>query len=351
MRRTSALIIATGLAAAGLSACGSDDEESSKAVEEAVHYSGGDRTTFLTDCAKKEGALELYTAQNPVQVETLTAAFTKKYPFIKVKATRRTTPATAEAVTKEAQARVDKVDVVSIKIEVVENMLDIFTDFDSPELEAYGDDAVGTDGKYVSVGKVPYGVIYNTKFVSADEAPKTSADLLDPRWKGRIALSTTGPGTQWVGWMENLYGEEWIEKFGKQDIHTTEANTNAISGQVASGESWIAPAINLSGFTGLKDAPLKWVPIDPTMAEDTVAIAKAAPHPCAAMLYVDFSLSKEGQSLSDEYISPRDDVEATGLLAGLDPAGVWKILGKHDSAAYADAIKEWGELIDRYLIK
>ncbi|GAA1513069.1 ABC transporter substrate-binding protein [Nocardioides humi] len=350
MRRTPVLIIATGLATAGLSACGSGDKEGAEAVEEAVHYSGDDRTSFLTDCAKDEGVLELYTAQNPVQVDALSAAFTAKYPFLKVNATRRTTPATAEAVTKEAQARVNKVDVVSIKIEVVETMLDIFTDFDSPELDAYGDDAIGTDGKYVSVGQVPYGVIYNTDFVSAADAPQTSEDLLDPKWKGRIALSTTGPGTQWVGWMKSLYGEEWIERFGEQDIHTTEANTNAISGQVASGEAWIAPAINLSGFTGLKDAPLEWVPIDPTMAEDTVAIAKAAPHPCAAMLYVDFSLSKEGQMLSTEYISPRDDVEATGVLAGLEPAGIWEILGEQDSDAYSEAIKEWGELIDRYLI-
>lgn len=324
--------------------------DASSANKDPFHYTGDDRTEYLTQCANKEGALEIYTTQNPTLADALKAAFTKKYPDIKVNSTRRTTPATAEAVTKEAGAGVNKVDIVHLKIEVVDNLLDLLTDFDSPELAAYPARAIGPDGKYVVSGQVPYGIIYNTDHVGDADAPKTSQDLLDPKWKGKIAFSTTGPGTQWIGYMYKKYGLDYIKALGKQGLLTSAVNTNAISAQVASGDAWIAPAINLSGFSGLKGAPIKWNPVDSTSAQDTVEIAKAAPHPCAAMLYTDFALSKEAQTINPDYISARTDVESTGELVGLDPVGIWDIVGEHDAQAYQDALKEWTQLIDQYII-
>lgn len=322
----------------------------SDGAKDPFHYAGEDRTEYLTECANKEGALEIYTTQNPTLADALKDAFSEKYPDIKVNSTRRTTPATAEAVTKEAGAGVNKVDVIHLKIEVVDNLLDLLTNFDSPELAAYPEKAVGPDGKYVVSGQVPYGIIYNTDHVDDADAPKTSQDLLDPKWKGKIAFSTTGPGTQWIGYMYKKYGLDYIKALGKQGLLTSAVNTNAITAQVASGDAWIAPAINLSGFSGLKGAPLKWNPIDATSAQDTVEIAKAAPHPCAAMLYTDFALSKEAQTINPDYISARTDVESTGQLVGLDPVGIWEIVGKHDAQAYQSSLKEWTQLIDQYII-
>lgn len=360
MKRSRALIGALAASALVLTACGGgesegkSDADATVSLKQAANYTGADRDDFLLKCAKTEGVLDVYTSQNPTLVDDLRKGFIAKYPGIKVNATRRTSPQTAEAFTKEAKAGVNKADIVHLKVEVAESVLDLFTSFTSPELKAYPDSAIGPDGKYVSSGRVPYGAIYNTDKVSAEEAPKTPQDLLDPKWKGKIALSTTGPGTQWVGWMEKRYGEDFIKAFGKQDVRTTEANTNAITGQVAAGESLIAPAVNLSGVAGImetdKNAPVKWVPMDPQWAEDSVAIAAKAPHPCASMLYTDYVLSLEGQTVNPAYESSRTDATSSPELAGIEPASIWDAVGSHDAVAYQEASKRWTDLIDRYII-
>jgi iron(III) transport system substrate-binding protein len=351
-----AILAASSVVLAGCGGGSNSDGGSSAKVslEDATNYTGGDRADFLRKCALKEGKVEVYTTQNPTLVDQLQAGFQKKYPGIKVAATRRNSPQTAEALTKESSAGVHKADVVNLKIEVAEDLLDQFVSFKSPALAAYPKEAIGKDNKFVSSGRVPYGVLYNTKKVSGADVPKTGDDLLDPKWKGEIAFSTTGPGTQWIGYMNSKYGEKWVESFGKQDIHTTAANTNAITAQVASGEAAIAPDINLSGADGILEAdpkaPIKWVPIDSTWAEDTTEIANNAPHPCAAMLYVDYLISKEGQSINPSYYSFRTDVPKRDVLGGVEPVGVWGIVGSHDPEAYKAASKKWTALIDKYII-
>lgn len=324
--------------------------ETSQVDQDPLHYSGSDRATYLTECAKKEGQVEVYTAQDTVVADALKDAFVAKYPGINVNSTRRTAPATAEAVSKEASAGVNKVDVVQLKTEVVESILDLFADFDSPEMANYPESAIGPDKKYVDSGYGAFVTIYNTDHISESEAPKSSNDLLDPQWSGKIAMSTTGPGSQWIGWMNKKYGLDFIKAYGQQHIHTSAVNSTAIAQQVASGDAWIAPAIALTGLRNLDGAPIKWIPADATKAVDTIEIAKKAPHPCAAMLYTDFVLSKEGQSINTDYLSARNDVKPVGVMADLDPVGVWELVGKHDTAAYQADLKEWQQLIDQYVV-
>ena len=350
-----ALLAASALVLAGCG--GGDSDKSSKSkvtVEQAANYTGSDRQEFLEKCAKDEGSVTVYTAQNTDLWEKLRAAYMKKYPGIKVNTTRRTTAQTAEAFTKEASAKVHKADVLDVKVEVAASLVDLYASYTSPELEAFPETALGADNKYVTSDRIPYGVIYNTDKVSEADAPKTSEDLLDPKWKGQIAMSTTLLGTQWVGWMHKKYGEDFIKAFGKQDVRTTDANTDAIAAQVAAGEVLIAPGINLSGVEALKetgkDAPVKWVPIDPQWTEGALSIAAKAPHPCAAMLYIDFELSKEGQTINPLYLSARTDVEASPAVKDIEPVDIWTIIGSHNAADYPTASKEWTALIDKYII-
>lgn len=337
-----------------LAGCGGGSEGSSSVgVEEAAQYSGGDRQEFLEKCAKDEGQVSVYSAQQTDLWQPLKEGFEKKYPGIKVTTTRRTSAETAETLSKEAQAKVNKADVTDVKVEVAESLLDLFQSYDSPELEAYDKDAIGPDNKYVISDQVPYGVIYNTAKVS--DPPKTSEDLLKPQFKGQLAMSTTLLGTQWVGWMEAKYGEDFIKKFGEQDVRTTDANTDAIIGQVAAGEVLVAPGVNLSGLQALKkespNAPVEWLPIDPQWTQGALSLLAKAPHPCAAMLYIDYELSAEGQTINPLYLSARNDVPEPDVVNGVDTVDIWGIVGKHDAKAYQEASKRWTQLIDRYIIK
>ena len=45
-------------------------------------------------------------------------------------------------------------------------------------------------GHFVAAGMSRYGIIYNTKLVSSDKAPRRWEDCLDPVWKGKMAVYT-----------------------------------------------------------------------------------------------------------------------------------------------------------------
>ena len=58
-----------------------------------------------------------------------------------------------------------------------------------PKLAAFAPDAVEPKRHWVVVRRSYTGIGLNTKLVTPDKAPKTYQDLLDPQWKGRMALS------------------------------------------------------------------------------------------------------------------------------------------------------------------
>ncbi|GAA1513125.1 ABC transporter substrate-binding protein [Nocardioides humi] len=336
-----------------LAGCGGGSDESAR-VDQAARYAGDDRQGYLEECAREEGSLSVYTAQNTDLWQPLKEGFQRKYPGIKVETTRRTSAETAETLSKEARAGVDKADVVDVKVEVAESLLELLAPFSSPELAAYPEGAIGPDDRYVISDQIPYGIVYNTDKVS--DPPKTSEDLLRPEFKGHIAMSTTLLGTQWVGWMESRYGEEFLERLGEQDVRTTDANGNAIIAQVAAGEALVAPAVDLAGVEALKSggkvAPIAWLPIDSHWTQGALSMAAKAPHPCAAMLYIDYELSAEGQTINPLYLSARDDVPAPEAVQGEnEPVDIWEIVGEHSAQAYQDASRRWTELVDRYIVR
>lgn len=48
------------------------------------------------------------------------------------------------------------------------------------------------DGQFASFRVWLSIIAYNTSLVKAEEAPKSSADLLDPKWKGKIVQAHPG---------------------------------------------------------------------------------------------------------------------------------------------------------------
>jgi iron(III) transport system substrate-binding protein len=72
---------------------------------------------------------------------------------------------------------------------------------------------------------------------------------------------------------------------------------------VASGEIALAATLYNHNVERLivKGAPVKWKPIAPTFGRPNgIGVARRAPHPHAGMIFVDFMLSKEGQTILKE---------------------------------------------------
>ncbi len=187
----------------------------------------------------------------------------------------------------------------------------------SPETASFAAEAIGRDNQWVSLRQGLLGIGYNTAKVSSAEAPKGNRDLLDPKWKGRMAITNSTTTTiKWVGSMVLTEGEDFVRQLGRQDIRVYSASARAVANFVISGEVELSPTIFLShvGTSSAQGAPIAWVPPALAPVDDTsIALAAHAQHPFASMLYIDFMLSKDAQLMSRAlgYLSARRDVPSS----------------------------------------
>ena len=138
-------------------------------------------------------------------------------------------------------------------------------------------------------------------------------DLLNPKWKGKMSIVSTTTGTRWIGSTLESFGREYLDKLAEQDVKVQNMSGAALSGLVVSGEVPLSPTIFDANITQAKQkgAPVEWRPLEPVVT--TVAYAGLtlkAPHPHAALLYLDWLHSKEGQQMIQKggLWSPREDI-------------------------------------------
>lgn len=268
-------------------------------------YKGKDRETILLEGAKREGQLTFYTSNTWV-AGPVSQEFEKKYPFIKANVWRSDSKALLKRLTEEHAAGRYLADVVETSPEYVTLLVrsSLLQDHFSPELGAYDDDAKvkGKNGVLAWTNREIYiSLGYNTKLISGGEVPKSLKDYLDPKWKGKMAIAGTTTGTQWVGAVLDAMGREFLEKLSAQEISVQNMSGAALSGLVASGEVPLSPTIfNSNIFTHKqKNAPVEWRPIDPVIAGvGSSGLIVNAPHPHAALLFLDYLHSKFGQQVA-----------------------------------------------------
>jgi iron(III) transport system substrate-binding protein len=145
------------------------------------------------------------------------------------------------------------------------------------------------------------------------DAPKTMLDLLNPKWRGRMSIVSTSTGTRWIGNTVESLGREYLDKIAEQDVKVQNMSGAALAGLVVSGEVPLSPTIFDANITQAKrkGAPVDWRPLEPVVT--TVAysgLTLKAPHPHAALLFLDWLHSKEGQLMIQKggLWSPREDI-------------------------------------------
>lgn len=280
-------------------------------------YQGADREKILLEGARKEGQLTFYTSNTWV-AGPVSQEFEKRYPFIKANVWRSDSKALLRRLSEEHAAGRYLADVVETSPEYVTLLVrnSLLQDVYSPELSAYDDEAKikGKKGVLAWTNREIYiSLGYNTKLIAPSEAPKTLKEYLDPKWKGKMSIAGTTTGTQWVGAVIDTLGREFLEKLAAQEISVQNMSGAALSGLVASGEVPLSPTIfNSNIFTHKqKNAPVEWRPIDPVIAGvGTSGMVVSAPHPHAALLFLDFLHSKAGQqaAMRGGLSSARNDI-------------------------------------------
>ena len=154
---------------------------------------------------------------------------------------------------------------------------------------------------------------FNTQLIPPAVAPRSLKDLLDPKWKGKMAITSTTTGARWIGNVLETLGREFLDKLADQEVSVQDMAPASLINLVVSGEIPLSPTIFDANVTLAKQkgAPVEWRPLEPvvTTVGSAALLAKAA-NPHTALLFIDFLLSKEGQQLilKGGLWSPREDM-------------------------------------------
>ena len=266
--------------------------------------------------ARQEKELSFYTNLNIGESKPWLDAFEKKYPFIKTNLTRVGGTAIAARVLTEAQAGRHLWDVAGPLMLYAKEILKrgLVTSYLSPERKSFRDEFKDKEGLWTALVLNNSAMMYNTKLAPSNMAPKSYDDLLNPFWKGKLSMDT-----ELYEWFEGQLrvrgrekGLEFMRKLKAQEPVFRRGRT-AQAELVAAGEFAVTVEVYAHRAQEIKDkgAPIQWVVVEPVLIHPLVGIiAKNAAHPNAARLFMDYILSKEGQTkVRDEgRIPARSDV-------------------------------------------
>jgi iron(III) transport system substrate-binding protein len=267
------------------------------------------REKELYEAAKKEGELTWYTAHSDdVTAQALGRDFEAAYPGIKANVVRTTAQVAFQRVSQEVKAGAMQVDVLSstdmghyvflkekglLEKYVPENAArvhDIYKNFDPDGFS-----------HVTSAGMIGMG--FNTTKLKEEETPKNWSDLLDPKWKDKIAVGHPGfsgyVGT-WVVSLRKLYGWQFFEKLAKNNPQIGRSINDTVT-MLNSGERSVAGSAPNGTLlsSAAKGNPLAMIyPTDGTVLIIAPSgIMKGVKHPNAAKLFMEYLLTPEASKI------------------------------------------------------
>jgi len=243
-------------------------------------YRGADREKRIIEGAKKEREVVVYTSLNLKDSVPIVEVFERKYG-VKVRLWRSSSEKVLQRAVAEARAGRFSCDILETNGPEMEAMHreELLEEFFSPHFKDLPPAAFPRHRHYVADRFNFFTIAYNTNLVKANEVPNTYEDLLNPRFAGQIGLEASD--VDWFGAVVKSMGEEKGLAFFRK-LAATIYNHNA--------ERLV-----------VKGAPIRWKALKPTFGRpNAIGVARRAPHPHAALLFSDFMLSLEGQTILKE---------------------------------------------------
>ena len=174
---------------------------------------------------------------------------------------------------------------------------------------------------------------YNTNLVKPEEAPKSFADLLDPKWMGKMVKAHPAySGTIMTATFQIVreFGWQYLEKLAKQKVMQVQSSTDPPK-KLALGERAVMADGNDYNLIQLKEArqPVEVVyPAEGTpLVTGPSAVFKSAPNPNAARLFQNWLHSLEAQQLLVDFARQHSVHPLTKEKPGgrrLDEIKLWK---------------------------
>jgi iron(III) transport system substrate-binding protein len=272
------------------------------ANDSVYRYRGADRERRLLENARKEGSVVLYTSLAPTESGPLGQAFEKK-TGVKVEIWRAISEKVVQRAVTEARAKRFAFDVIETNGPEMEIMAreKLFSEFHSPHLADLPASAIPAHRQWVPDRVNFFVVAFNTGKVKREEIPKSYSGFTDPKWKGRIGIEATD--AEWMATLIKKWGEPagmaYFRKLAEMKPDVRKGHI-LLAELIAAGEIPVGLTVYNSNAESLKrrGAPIDWLPVEPVVGRPQgIALGRYAPHPHAALLFVDFVLSPEGQEL------------------------------------------------------
>src|SRR5471032_2203293 len=293
-------------------------------------------TPALIEAARKEGKLSYYSALELNVAERLGKMFEAKYPGIAVRVERSGAERIFQRIAQEQGSGIKAVDVA--------NSTDPAHYLDwkkSDWLAAYVPedvakhfpaDQVDPDGTHATSCAWIEAIGYNTTLVKPEDAPKSYADLLDPRWLGKIVkahpgysgaiLTATFVLARDLGW-------PYFEKLAQQKVMQVQSAADPPK-KILLGERAVMADGNDYNLTLLKDQGKPVEVVYPAEGSPLIivpsGIFQGAPNPNAARLFQSFFFSAEAQQLLVDVFAHRSFHARVREKPGHTPLSAIKLL-------------------------
>jgi len=264
-------------------------------------------TPKLVEAATKEGKLAFYTAMDLPVAEKFAKAFEAKYPGIAVRVERSGSERVYQRIEQERGSNIFAVDVVN-SADAAHFIVWKRSGWLAPYLpeeaaREFPAEHRDPEAMHITTRIWLSSLGYNTNLVKAEEAPKSYADLLDPKWMGKIIkahpayagsiMTATFAISRDLGW-------EYFEKLAKQKVMQVQSSTDPPK-KLALGERAVMADGNDYNLIQLKE---QGAPVEVVYATEGTplitapsGVLKNAPNPNAARLFYSWLHGIEAQQL------------------------------------------------------
>jgi iron(III) transport system substrate-binding protein len=299
-------------------------------------------TPGLIEAARKEGKISYYSALELNVAERLAKAFEAKYPGLAVRVERSGAERIFQRIAQEQGSGINAVDVANSTDPA--HYLDWKSkDWLAPYLpedvaKYFPADQIDADGTYATSCAWIEAIGYNTDLVKAEEAPKGYADLLDPKWQGKIVKAHPGySGAIMTATfvLSRELGWSYFEKLAQQKVLQVQSAADPPK-KLLLGERAVMADGNDYNLLLLKE---QGKPVEVVYASEgspliivPSGVFRNAPNPNAARLFQSFFFSAEGQQLLVDQFAHRSFHAQVKEQRGRQPLSALKLL-KSDPAA------------------
>jgi iron(III) transport system substrate-binding protein len=264
-------------------------------------------TPALIEAARKEGKVVYYTSVDLPMAEKIAKAFEAKFSGIAVRVERTGAERLFQRLGQEYASRIHAADIVNSSDAahfIVWKRDGILAPFVPEDVaKHYAAEHKDGDGQFAAFRLMLSVIGINTNMVKREDAPKSHADLLDPKWKGKIVKAHPGySGTIMTATQQIArdLGWSYLEKLAQQGVMQVQSASDPPK-KLALGERAVQADGNEYNLIQLKEAGQ---PVEPVYAAEGTPVIigpngvfKNAPNPNAARLFQCWCFTPECQQL------------------------------------------------------